>query len=135
MPGGELSSGFGMLRSPSASEQKFFKMNPHVAGYASEDNRVVLNPFRNFAPQELDSVIKNERIRLLIRKRVVPKPIFTLTDQQREKFRSYSNNQDDILATIVARAASGDPSVGDISHDQRSYIDMFLNPTLQKYGW
>jgi len=126
---------FGRVRNTYASEESFFKSNPGVAGMATEDQAVVLNPLRNFTANELDSVVRNERVRLLISSGKIPKPTFEPSKSQRKALGGYSGSSDDFLATIAARAASGDPSIGSVTNQQKAYVDSYVLPKLKELGW
>jgi len=110
----------GGLRDPYPGELDYFKKNPHVSGMATEDDRVILNPFSDLSPQERDAVVKNEQFRIKMR-RGGARPDFALTPQQREKFRGYGSEQD-IRETIAARIYSGDPSTGDPTPAQIAWV-------------
>ena len=105
-----------LLRDPSDSEDSWFKMNPSVGGMATEDGRVILNPYSGLSAEQRGVVAQNEAFRLFFRKAGVPQ--FPLTFQQYRQFRGYGGLED-IRATILARLMSGDPSAGEAAPLQR----------------
>jgi hypothetical protein len=111
-----------MPRKATESERSFFKKNPNVSGYAAPDNQVVLNPFSKLSKKEKKSVLLNENVRIGIRTGKIKKPEFQITHEQIKRFGSYSRNIDDIRATIAARIASGDPSAGKATDEQKKYV-------------
>lgn len=54
-------------RTPYQSELDYFKANPTVAGMATEDNRVIINPYSNLTKDEKNSVFQNEKARIIMR--------------------------------------------------------------------
>jgi hypothetical protein len=114
------------MRKPYEGEIKYFKENPKVAGMATEDGKVILNPYTNLRPDEYQSVATNESARLLIKKEPSLRPDFELTDQQMRFLDSttYRNASDaDRKATIAARILSGDPSAGVPTPEQQVYVE------------
>ena len=110
-------------RTPYPSELDFFKKNVHVAGMASEDNRIVMNPYSPLTENELNSVRMNEAARLHMRE--VAPPDFELTDEQSRALGGsyYANASNaDRSATIAARILSGDPSAGAPTPRQLEYV-------------
>ena len=103
-------------RKPSASEQKFFKSRPDVAGMASE-GAVVLNPYSTLSPQEKEAVAINESARIIMQQRPEYQPKFGITPQQEAQFSNYGSPQD-VRDTIAARLISGDPSAGRPTFEQ-----------------
>lgn len=112
-----------LLRDPYASELEYFKKNPSVAGMATEDDRVILNPYSGPGINK-DAVIKNESVRIFMKKNKIV-PDFSLTTQQLNKFKGteYEKNELELKRSIVARILSGDPSAGDVTQEQRKYAD------------
>ena len=115
-------AGASTMRAPTDSEQKYFKTNPHVAGMATEDDRVVLNPFSALSDKEKSAVVKNEMARIFMRNSK-ERPSFALTDEQKRRFGSYSANEKDVRETVAARLLSGDPSAGTPTTEQSAYVD------------
>jgi hypothetical protein len=50
-------------------------------------------------------------------------PQFSLTDEQKTRFKNYSANESDIRATIAARILSKDPSAGTATPEQTEYVN------------
>jgi hypothetical protein len=114
------------MRKPYPSEVKYFKDNPKVAGMATEDGRVILNPFTGLSLKEYQAVATNESARLLIKKEDKLKPDFKLTDYQTQflDFSTYRYaSEEDRKATIAARILSGDPSAGVPTPEQLIYVE------------
>lgn len=114
------------MREPYPGEVKYFKDNPKVAGMATEDGKVILNPYTGLNPEEYQAVAMNESARLLIKKEDRLKPDFELTDQQVRFLDSstYRNaSEEDRKATIAARILSGDPSAGVPTPEQQVYVE------------
>jgi hypothetical protein len=106
------------------SELEYFKKHPEVGGMATEDNRVIINPYSKLNAQERDAVRLNETARIHMRKS--PPPNFAITDDQKRMLQSngYGNaSPADQRATIAARILSGDPSAGTATPEQRAYVD------------
>jgi len=124
----------GSTRQPYKSESKYFRKNPKVAGMATSDDKVILNPFSGLTLLQKNAVVKNERSRLLMRK-AMSHPIFALTKEQKNAFKRYSSLKRDVKETIAARIASGDPSAGRVTTAQRMYVQERLNSQLKRRGW
>lgn len=111
-------------RLPSESELAYFRSQPSVAGMASEDGKIVMNPF---APETVnrDAVRRNEAFRLLLRKRNV-QPEFQLTEAQKARFTGTAYEDERFLKqTIAARIYSGDPSA-EATEEQKRWVREFL---------
>jgi len=125
-PGAPLGRRYGAdERMPYDSERKYFKANPHVAGMAAEDNRVVMNPYGLLGPREQDAVRMNEAARIWMRNNGGPR--FALTPEQTRYLggTTYAGaNENDRRATIAARLLSGDPSAGAPTPEQQQYVEM-----------
>ncbi len=109
-------------RQPFLSELEFFKSNPTVAGMASfGDNSVVMNPLSTLSQREKQSVIANERLRLLLGDAT---PDIDISPLQRLLLSStsYANNPDRSRQTILGRLVSGDPSGGAATPKQRAFL-------------
>ena len=106
-------------RSASESEMDFFKKNPHVAGYAADDDVVVLNPNSSLSNAEREAVVLNESARVAMRKG--KKPTFGLTSEQQKRFATYGD-ADAQKATVAARILSGDPSAGIATPEQTDFV-------------
>lgn len=116
-----------LLRNPHDSELDFFRKNPTVGGMASEDNRIVMNPYSTLSPQEQQAVQMNEGARIRMRQPDM-KPGFDLTDEQRTTLDGlpyYKDASDsDRRATIAARQLSGDPTGGKASAQQSAFVQL-----------
>jgi hypothetical protein len=116
---------YDLLREPFQSEMDYFDKNRNVTGMATEDNKIILNPYSKLNEKQKDAVIKNEATRILIRTGQVEKPIFDITEEQ-GKFldnTTYKNaSEDDRKATIAARLLTGDSSGQTATEDQMNYI-------------
>ena len=77
-------------RTPNTGEIKFFTDNPTVGGMADFDTgTVVINPLKQWKPEERNSILTNESMRLFMRHNNI-KPEFKLTEEQTNLF---SNNR------------------------------------------
>lgn len=113
-------------RPPTPSEIEFFKKS-NVPGYAAPDNSVVLNP--NPPPGvNMDAIRKNEALRILMRTGKVPSPSFEVTDEQRSAFSGtpYAEDEQAMRETLAARVATGDPSAGAYTPEQRAYVNQIM---------
>lgn len=119
-------------RKPYQAELDYFKGNPHVAGMATEDNRVIANPYSKISPEEMQAVKLNELAR--IHMRVNGSPSFGLTKEQ-DTFLNGNTYKDaspqDRAATIAARLLSGDPSAGQPSDEQLKYVSELRNGMMK----
>jgi hypothetical protein len=128
MPGGPAAGyaighyGIGM-RDPYKSEDDYFKKNPHVAGMAAEDDKIVMNPYSKLSEKEKQAVILNEAARVHMRTGMAKPPRFTLTPEQERAFAQYSQNPEDRAATVAARLLSGDPSALKPTPEQMEYVN------------
>lgn len=111
---------FPLLREPYESELEYFKGNPHVAGMATKDEKVIFNPFSSVHPEQSDSIYKNEASRVFMKKGKF-RPLFPLSKQQEEDFKDYGDLQN-IRETIAARALAGDESAGELNDEQRIFV-------------
>ena len=110
-------------REPYQSELDYFKSNPTVSGMATEDGRVIINPYSNLNDAERNAVRQNESARVLMRQR--GEPSFSLTPEQSAQFEGtpYASASDtDRAATIAARLFSGDPSGKTPTPEQSAYV-------------
>jgi hypothetical protein len=113
-------------RTPYQSELDYFKANPTVAGMATEDNRVIINPYSNLTKDEKNSVFQNEKARIIMRTDEKAKPRFLLTDEQKKFLdgTTYKNAApQDRAATIAARILTGDPSAGKPTKEQLEFVN------------
>ena len=102
-------------------EDKYFKENPHVAGMAAEDDRIIMNPYSKLTEAEKQAVMMNEAARVHMR-RNYDAPRFELTQDQLARLGNYSKDENDIKQTIAARILSGDPSAGQPTPEQLEYV-------------
>ena len=112
-------------RNPYAMERGYFYANPHVAGMAAEDNAVVMNPYSQLSPQELNAVRLNESARINMRQQGYPD--FDLTPEQNAYLDTteYRNAPlQERSATIAARELSGDPTAGITTDQQRMFVKL-----------
>jgi hypothetical protein len=107
-------------REPWPSENEFFKMRPEVAGMATEDDCVILNPYSNLAESEKEAVLLNESARVFMRRSGLC-PTFSLTAEQDSSFVNYGP-MDSIKETIAARILSGDPSALEPTDEQLAFV-------------
>jgi hypothetical protein len=119
------------VRQPYADENNFFRANPGVAGYAADDQAVVLNPHSPLSEDGKSSVALNEAARLHMMNRGTIHN-FPLTDQQQQFFANtpYGNNPQMAKHTVVARLLSGDPSAAPYSDAQKMAAESVLSGLL-----
>jgi len=118
------------IRNPQREELRYFKKNPNVSGMAAEDNRIILNPYSGLSDEQMNAVARNEATRLYLREEEVV-PDFKLTDEQTKKFKEYSSDLTDIKHTILGRILTNDPSVGEITPEQKNWAK-WLKTQLEK---
>jgi len=114
--------GVGVREQLYPGEEAYFKENPHVAGMAAEDDKIIMNPFSTLKDKEKQAVMMNEAARVHMRNKLIDAPNYELTPLQAEKFASYSKDPNDIKQTIAARILSGDPSAGEATPEQLAYV-------------
>ncbi len=109
------------------SERDYVNKNPNVGGMATEDKKIILNPYTSFTDQEKQSIIKNEAIRLWLKDRNIV-PDFDLTPEQKAKFSGTPYEKDELALkhSIISRILSGDPSAGTITPSQKQWADDIL---------
>lgn len=114
------------VRKPYESEDLYFKKNPSVAGMATEDGRIILNPYSKNKPEEQQAVARNEAMRLWMRQNKL-EPKFTVTPEQMAQFEGTEyakpENLTNLQHTIIARILSGDPSAGNVTEMQRKWAE------------
>lgn len=110
-------------RPPYSGEAAYFKANPNVAGMATADNRVILNPHSPLTPEQRGAVAKNEAFRL----RLNQTPAFPVTADQRGQFAGtgYGADPAALRQTLAARIASGDTSAR-ATPEQIAWVKRFL---------
>ena len=128
MPG--LSKGFptgvygiGVRETLYPSEEDYFKTNPHVAGMAADDDKIIMNPYSKLKDNERQAVMMNEAARVHMRNKLIEPPNYDLTPEQTTAFKEYSQDPNDIRQTIAARILSGDPSALQPTPAQTQYVD------------
>lgn len=120
------------LRKPIADEIAWFKSNENIAGYASLDGFIVINPYSKLSALEIQSVCRNEAIRLFLRNaNIVPR--IKLTEKQINFFLKtpYQDNPVEMKKTIIARIIANDPSAQDYTKKQKSVADTILKMAQQ----
>lgn len=123
------------MRKPYAGELDYFKKNPSVAGMATEDNKVILNPYSKLDPGQYQSVANNEAARIFMRTEPSFKPKFELTDQQKRFLdtTTYRNaTEEERKGTIAARLLSGDSSAGVPTSEQEMFVESLKQKWLDK---
>ena len=123
------------MREPYRGELDYFRKNPKVSGMATEDGKVILNPYSGLTQSEYQSVAINESARLLMRRDPSLEPMFDLTDQQKRMLdtSAYRNASDaDRKATIAARILSGDPSAGVYTAEQGAFVNQLKRKLFSK---
>jgi hypothetical protein len=114
--------GVGVREQLYPGEESYFKKNPHVAGMAADDDKIIMNPFSTLKDNEKQAVMMNEAARVHMRNKLIDAPNYELTPTQAKKFAEYSKDPNDIKQTIAARILSGDPSAGDATPEQQEYV-------------
>ena len=105
-------------------EESYFNENPEVAGMATEDGKVILNPYSTNNEDQRNAVYLNEASRLHMKSSGTPE--FELTQKQNEFLDSntYKNaSAEDRRQTILARILSGDSSAQDFTDEQAQHAD------------
>jgi hypothetical protein len=94
---------------------------------ATEDGRIIINPYSPLSAQERNAVALNEAYRLMMRESPQPPALSTF---QRDALgaidngRPYASGQDlPQRETIIARYLSGDPSAGELTKEQMEYAE------------
>jgi hypothetical protein len=109
------------IRKPYEGEADFFKSRPEVAGMATEDNAITLNPYSKNTPEQQKLVAKNEAIRQYLKENKIS-PAFNLTPEQETAFAEteYGKSKDKtpLKHTIIARILTGDSSAGNATQEQ-----------------
>lgn len=117
------------LRQPTESESEFFAENPIVAGYAAEDDRVVLRP--GLPPNHAPIVHALEGARIEMR-RNGDSFSAPLTQHQTGLLRKWNARHylsDPVAArqSVVSRIVSGDPSMSPYTPEQQEEAARFAN--------
>jgi hypothetical protein len=119
------------VRAPYSGEDSYFKANPHVGGYAAEDQAVVLNPYAPLTDAGRSSVALNEAARLhMMDSGAIHN--FPLSPHQQQFFANtpYGSNPQMAKHTVVARLISGDPSAAPYSDAQKLAAESVLSGLL-----
>ena len=112
------------VRDPYPSEDSYFKDNPRVAGMATEDNRIAINPYSGLTFAEQMAVAKNEAARVWMRDPAYA-PFFDITPEQAQTLSGTTYQGagiQDRRATIAGRLLSGDPSAGAATLEQSEFV-------------
>jgi hypothetical protein len=118
------------LREPYPSESAFFRGNKHVAGMATEDDKIALNPYSGLTQGQQDAVAQNEASRVWMR-RPEFSPEVDLTPEQQQAFAAYGQPKDQ-KATVIARIISGDSSAGQPTQQQLEFAQR-LAASMARY--
>jgi len=110
------------VRDVEPGEDKYFKANPHVAGMAADDDKIIINPYSKLSDKEKQLLMLNEAARVHMRRGMIDAPRYELSPEQAKAFASYSNSLDDQRQTIAGRILSGDPSALQPTPDQLDYV-------------
>ena len=124
----------GRIREATDSEREFFRKNKSVSAYASPDDSVVFNPHLNLSPKQKQSLTTNERTRIALRNHYFDTPSFSLTSDQKKRFKNYSPDMNDVRATITARIIANDPSTGATTTEQRDFANKMKASLSSYYG-
>jgi len=119
------------IRNPGVTERLWFSKNKNTAGMATEDGKIILNPYSKLKEEQMQSVVKNEAGRLLLReKNIVPE--FELTPDQKQSFvgTPYGLDEMALKHSILGRIISDDSSAGDVTQEQKEWGD-WLNKELE----
>lgn len=94
---------------------------------AAEDGSIILNPYSPLDKKSLESVAKNEALRLKMHKdQFIPNIKITPEQQIFFKGTEYEKNPQAIKQTILARIYSGDPSAK-ATKEQMAALEKYLN--------
>jgi hypothetical protein len=109
-------------RPPYSGEANYFAANPNVAGMATEDKKVILNPHSQLTPEQQGAVAKNEGFRLQLNQT----PAFKAPQYGQGLLGGhYERDPAAARQTIAARVASGDKSAR-ATPEQQSWVYRFL---------
>jgi len=108
------------IREVYPGEREYFKKNPEVAGMATEDGKIILNPNSKLTERERRAVAQNEAVRLYLQE-TNANPNFQLTPEQKTSLKGtpYENDETAAKHTIIARIVSGDPSAKNVTQEQK----------------
>jgi hypothetical protein len=109
------------IRDSYPSEKEYFKSNQKVGGMATEDGKIILNPYSELDERELNSVATNEAARLFIKENNLNFD-FDITPEQAGSFKGTiygePENEQELKGTILGRIISGDKSAGNATQEQ-----------------
>lgn len=128
------------IRDPYRSELAYFESNPTVSGMATEDNKIILNPYSNLTEGQYKAVAQTEAARLYMKENKI-KFDFEITPEQRSIFSGsnykdsfYSKDDNLLRQTIISRHIVGDPSAGKATLTQRKLTDQILEGLRKRSG-
>jgi hypothetical protein len=120
--------GIGVREQLEPGEDSYFKENPHVAGMAADDDKIITNPYSKLKEDEMRLLMMNEAARVHMR-RNFERPNFEITQEQLDRplgggmlMKDYSQDMNDIRQTLAARILTGDPSAGNATPEQQEYV-------------
>jgi hypothetical protein len=121
--------GIGVRDQLDPGEEEYFKANPHVAGMAADDDKIITNPYSKLNKDEMRLLMMNEAALVHMRTGLVERPNFDVTQEQLNRplgggklMKDYSQDPNDIKQTIAARILTGDPSAGEVTPAQQEYV-------------
>ena len=123
------------IRKPGVSERLWFSKHRDTAGMATEDGKIILNPYSNLDKPQRQLVIKNEASRLWLRENNIV-PDFELTPEQKQSFTNtpYANDEGALKQSVLGRIISGDPSALNVTPRQAEWADWLDNRMKQAGG-
>jgi hypothetical protein len=123
-----LLSQFSRTRDLYPGEDEYFKKNKNVAGMATEDNYIILNPYTNLTTEQQNAVKVNEAARLYMNQYGTPN--ISLTKEQKDNLQGlgkYAETSPEIQKqTIIGRILSGDKTGGTPTMSQLEAIKPML---------
>lgn len=122
------------IRKPYVEENVYFKKNKDVAGMATEDNKIILNPYSSLNEKQLQVVAENEAIRLFLKDKKI-EPMFNVTPEQQASFANTEYGKPENLLnlkhTLISRILTGDTSAGQVTDMQQTWAN-FVKEELSK---
>lgn len=132
-------SGFGYpVREIRPNEDEFFKTRTDVAGMATDDNHIIVNPYHkavNSNPQNREGLINLEGARLFLRNNnYTADDLPDLTPEQRgflmklpapkgQKTPGYSDKEVDLRSTAISRFVGNDMAFPPPSEEQKAFVE------------
>jgi len=117
------------VREPFLKEANYFDQNRNVTGMATEDGKIILNPFSGLSKEQSQAVAKNEAIRLFLRESKL-EPDFDVTPAQLESFKGtkYADPENELHLkhSLISRILTNDSSAGEVTEDQQGWADYVL---------